>query len=118
MAGSNNVAEMGVNHDRPPMVKSPQVIGSNVVERGSLSPFSPRAMPTITLTPSTPCRLKLRSPTGQNNWDASVVSGGENVLTYRNSAQEGREYFITPTGAMAAGDFDIAHERSTAVSNK
>ena len=34
MSGSNNIVEIGVDHDRVPQVKTPQVLGSDVVERG------------------------------------------------------------------------------------
>jgi len=107
MAGTNNVAEMGVNHDRPPMVKSPQAIGSNVVERGSFVTILAKGDANDNVDTIDTMSFEVEvSPTGQNIWDASVVSGGENVL-YRDSAQEGREYFVTPIGAMAAGDYDI-----------
>ena len=107
MAGTNNVAEMGVNHDRPPMVKSPQAIGSNVVERGSFVTILAKGDANDNVDTIDTMSFEVEvSPTGQNIWDASVVSGGENVL-YRDSAQEGREYFVTPIGAMAACDYDI-----------
>ena len=46
------------------------------------------------------------SPAGQNSWDASIVSGGENIL-FREQPAEGREYIVTPSMAMSAGVYDI-----------
>ncbi|MGA0353149.1 MAG: hypothetical protein ACO3NY_05815 [Poseidonia sp.] len=106
MAASNNVAEIGVDHDRVPLVKTPQVIGSNVVERGEYVSVLAKgdANDNVDNIDSMTFEVEV-SPAGENLWDGSIVSGG-NVL-YRDTAQEGREYIVTPSMAMSAGDYDV-----------
>ncbi len=107
MAGTNNVAEILVDHDRAPLGKTPQVLGSNVVERGEFVTVLSRgdANDNVDTIDSTSFEVEV-SPANQNAWDSSIVSGGNNVL-YRDSLQEGREYIVTPSMTMAAGDYDL-----------
>ena len=107
MSGSNNMAEIGVNHDRVPLIKTPQVLGSDVVQRGDYVSLLAKgdANDNVDTIDSMSFEVEV-SPAGLSDWDASIVSGGENVL-YRDSAQEGREYIITPSMAMSAGDYDV-----------
>ena len=103
----NNVQEMGVNHDRSPLAKTPQVIGSNVVERGEFVTVLAKGDPNDNVDTIDSMSFEVEvSPAGQNLWDSSIVSGGENVL-YRDSPQEGREYIVTPSMSMSAGDYDV-----------
>ena len=97
MSGSNNMAEIGVNHDRVPLIKTPQVLGSDVVQRGDYVSLLAKgdANDNVDTIDSMSFEVEV-SPAGLSDWDASIVSGGENVL-YRDSAQEGREYIITPS---------------------
>ena len=106
MAASNNVAEIGVDHDRVPLVKTPQVIGSDVVQRGEYVSVLAKgdANDNVDTIDSMDFEVEV-SPAGENLWDGSIVSGG-NIL-YRDSPQEGREYIVTPTMAMSAGDYDV-----------
>lgn len=107
MATSNNVQEIGVDHDREPLVKTPQVLGSDVVERGEYVSVLAKGDPNDNVDTIDSLTFELEvSPAGQNLWDGSIVSGGENVL-YRDTAQEGREYIVTPSMAMSAGDYDL-----------
>ena len=107
MSGSNNMAEIGVNHDRVPLIKTPQVLGSDVVQRGDYVSLLAKgdANDNVDTIDSMSFEVEV-SPAGLSDWDASIVSGGENVL-YRDSAQEGREYIITPSMTMSAGDYDV-----------
>ena len=107
MGNSNNLEETGVDHDRSPLVKTPQVLGSDVVERGDFVRVIAKgdADDNVDTIDSMTFELEV-SAAGQNLWDGSIVSGGENVL-YRDTAQEGREYIVTPTMAMSAGDYDL-----------
>jgi len=107
MTGSNNVAEIGVDHDRTPLVKTPQVLGSDVVERGDFVRVIAKGDPNDNVDNIDSMTFEIEiSPAGQNQWDGSIVSGGDNVL-YRDTAQEGREYIVTPSMAMSAGDYDL-----------
>ena len=106
MTGSNNVAEIGVDHDRVPLVKTPQVIGSDVVQRGDYVTVLAKgdANDNVDTIDSMNFEVEV-SAAGANLWDGSIVSGG-NIL-YRDTAQEGREYIVTPSMAMSAGDYDV-----------
>ena len=107
MAATNNIDEMLVDHDRPPMVKSPSVIGSDVVERGEYVTLLAKGDADDNVDTIDTMSFDVEvSPAGQGAWDASMVSGGENIL-YRESPQEGREYIITPTMEMSAGKYDV-----------
>ncbi|MGB1587666.1 MAG: hypothetical protein ACPHJD_02490 [Poseidonia sp.] len=107
MGATNNIAEMLVDHDRPPMVKSPSVIGSDVVERGEYVTLLAKGDADDNVDTIDTMSFDVEvSPAGQGAWDASMVSGGENIL-YRESPQEGREYIITPTMEMSAGKYDV-----------
>ena len=106
-SSSNNVQELGVNHDRTPLAKTPQVIGSNVVERGEYATVLAKGDPNDNVDTIDSMSFEVEvSAAGQDLWDSSIVSGGENVL-YRDSPQEGREYIVTPTMSMSAGDYDV-----------
>ncbi|GIR75818.1 MAG: hypothetical protein CM15mP78_05170 [Candidatus Poseidoniales archaeon] len=107
MASSNNVQEIGVDHDRVPLKKTPQVLGSDVVQRGDYVTVLAKGDPNDNVDTIDSMSFEVEvSPAGLSDWDASIVSGGENVL-YRDSAQEGREYIITPSMTMSAGDYDV-----------
>ena len=107
MGNSNNNREVLIDHDRPPLSKTPQVIGSDVVQRGEyLSVLSKGdADDNVDSIDTLTFEVEI-SPAGQNAWDGSVVTGGENIV-YRDTAQEGREYIVTPSMEMSAGNYDI-----------
>ena len=107
MAATNNIDEMLVDHDRPPLAKSPEVLGSNVVQRGEYVTLLAKGDADDNVDTIDTMSFEVEvSPAGQATWDASMVSGGENIL-YRDSPQEGREYIITPTMEMSAGKYDV-----------
>ena len=107
MGSGNNVAETAVDHDRPPLVKNPQVLDSDVVQRGEGVKILAKgdADDNVDTIDSMSFEVEV-SPAGQDTWDASIVTGGDNVL-YRDTAQEGREYLATPSMSMSAGMYDI-----------
>ena len=107
MGSGNNVAETLVDHDRPPLAKSPQVLGSNVIERGEFLTVLAKgdADDNVDTIDSLTFDVQI-SPAGQGLWDGSVVSGGENIL-YRDTPQEGREYIVTPSMTMGSGSYDL-----------
>ena len=107
MAAGNNVAETLVDHDRPPVVMSPEVLGSMTVQRGEFVTLLAKgdADDNVDTIDSMTFDVEV-SPAGQGAWDASIVSGGENIL-FRELASEGREYIITPSMSMSAGDYDV-----------
>ena len=83
------------------------MLGSDVVQRGDFVTILAKGDPNDNVDTIDTMTFDVEvSPAGQNAWDASIVSGGENVL-YRNTAQEGREYIVTPSMSMAAGDYDV-----------
>jgi hypothetical protein len=107
MSATNNIAEMQVDHDRPPLVNSPQVLGSDVVQRGDFLTLLTKGDADDNVDTIDTMTFEVEvSPAGQGAWDASVVSGGENIL-YRDSPQEGRDYIITPSMEMSAGTYDV-----------
>ena len=95
MTGSNNVAEIGVDHDRVPLVKTPQVIGSDVVQRGDYVTVLAKgdANDNVDTIDSMNFEVEV-SAAGANLWDGSIVSGG-NIL-YRDTAQEGENTSSRP----------------------
>ena len=111
----NNVVEVGFNHDRVPLAKAAQVVGLTEVDRGGFVTILARGVADDNVDNIDSMSFDVEvSATGQNNWDSTVVSGGDTVL-YRDSPSEGREYFVTPTGAMASGDYDV---RTRTVDNR
>ena len=107
MANSNNNKDVQIDHDRPPLAKTPQVLGSDVVQRGEyLSVLSKGDADDNVDTIDTMTFEVEISPAGQNAWDGSDVTGGENIV-YRDSPSEGREYIVTPSMEMSAGSYDI-----------
>ncbi len=115
MGASNNIAEVLVDHDRPPLAKTPEIIDSNVVQRGEFVKVLAKgdADDNVDTIDSMTFEVEV-SPSGQNAWDASIVSGGENIL-FREQPAEGREYIVTPSMAMSAGVYDI---RTRTVDNR
>ncbi len=107
MAQSNNVAETLVDHDRPPVVQSSEVLGSVIVQRGEFVTLLAKGDADDNVDTIDTLTFDVEvSPAGQGSWDASTVSGGENIL-YRGLASEGREYIITPSMSMGAGEYDV-----------
>tara|TARA_B110000444_G_C18851896_1_gene606468 strand:- start:11159 stop:14611 length:3453 start_codon:yes stop_codon:yes gene_type:complete len=110
-SSSNNVATFEFMHDRPPITKSPQVTGEQTIDRNShaivlaKSENTPGVSDFVDDVNTTTFNVEV-SPTGQNQWFSSVVSGGQDVV-YPTTNNQGREYVVTPTSAMSAGWYDV-----------
>ena len=104
---SNNVAEDTMDHDRPPTAKTPQIIDTNVVERGGYLTLLAKgaANDNVDTIDSLSFDVEV-SPAGADAWVNGIVTGGETVL-YRDLPQEGREFIITPSEDMTAGLYDV-----------
>lgn len=104
---SNNVAEDTMDHDRPPTAKTPQIIDTNVVERGGYLTLLAKgaANDNVDTIDSLSFDVEV-SPAGADTWVNGIVTGGETVL-YRDLPQEGREFIITPSEDMTAGLYDV-----------
>jgi hypothetical protein len=107
MSGTNNVAEIQLDHDRPPVVKNLEVLDSDVIDRGDYLRVLAKgdADDNVDTIESMMFEVEV-SPAGQNLWDGSIVSGGENIL-FRDTPREGREYVVTPSMEMTAGKYDL-----------
>ena len=104
---SNNMAEDGMDHDRPPLAKTPQVIDTNVVERGGYLTLLAKGAADDNVDSIDTLSFEVEvSPAGADTWDAGIVAGGDTIL-YRDTPQEGREYIITPSETMTAGMYDV-----------
>lgn len=105
--GANNVGMQEVDQDRPPITKNPQITGDQSIDRGSHALVLAKADTNDIVDTTETMSFNIEvSPTGLNQWVSSVVSGGQNVV-YTGSANEGREYVITPTVTMGAGWYDV-----------
>ncbi len=107
----NNVNLVEINQDRPPITKNPQITGDQTIDRGShaivlaKSDTVPGNSDFVDDASTVTFNVEI-SPTGQNQWFSSVVSGGQNVV-YATTSNEGREYVIAPTAAMSSGWYDV-----------
>ena len=105
----NNVNLVEVNQDRPPITKNPQVTGDQSIDRVShaivLAKSDTENADFVDDASTVTFNVEV-SPTGQNQWFSSAVSGGENVV-YATTSNEGREYVITPNAAMSSGWYDV-----------
>ena len=115
VSGMNNVATQQYDQDRPPVSKNPQIQGDQLIERGNHAMVLAKAEAddTVDTTASMSFNVEI-SPAGLNQWSSSVISGGQNVV-YSGTANEGREYVITPSASMSAGWYDV---RSQAVDSR
>ena len=105
--GGNNVAMQEVGQDRPPISKNPQIQGDQLIERGNHAMVLAKADADDTVDTSATMSFNVEiSPAGLNQWTSSVISGGQNVV-YSGTNNEGREYVVTPSAAMAAGWYDV-----------
>lgn len=106
-SSNNNVATSDFYQDRPPETKNPAIVGDQLIERGSNAIVLAKAEPKdfIDTTATTTFNVEI-SPSGLDQWFSSVVSGGENIVNAA-SANEGREYVITPSASMLAGWYDV-----------
>ena len=104
---ANNVVLMQLDHDRAPLSKKALVVDSNIIERGNqftvLAKGDANDFVDTIHTMSFDIEV---SETGTNQWISEIVSGGETVV-YEESANEGREYVISPILEMSAGWYDI-----------
>ena len=107
MAASNNMQEIQLDHDRPPLAKKAQVIDTNVVERGSHLTVLAKGSADDNIDNIDSMTFDVEvSPTGLSQWDADIVTGGDTIV-YRDTPNEGRQYVISPTLEMPAGVYDI-----------
>lgn len=104
---ANNVAQTELDHDRPPLAKKAQVEGSNVIARGTQFNILAKgdADDNVDTIETMSFNIEV-SPSGQNQWSNSIVSGGD-VIMYPGSASEGREYLLSPAMSMTSGWYDI-----------
>ena len=106
-SSNNNLLIEEVNHDRPPTAKQATVSGDNVIERGSIFTVIAKGTADDYVDTIQTMNFELEvSPAGQNLWDGSIDSGGENIIN-EGTSNEGREYTMTPTLTMPAGDYDL-----------
>ena len=102
----NNELTAAMNHDRPPIVKTPQFSATSV-ERGDAMTVTVSAdgndyVDTIqTITFDVESRL-----TGTTEWSSDLISGGDTVV-WEGTEYEGREYTFTTTTDMDAGTYDL-----------
>lgn len=107
VSGMNNVALQQYDQDRPPISKNPQIQGDQLIERGNHAMVLAKADADDTVDTSATMSFNVEiSPAGLNQWTSSVISGGQNVV-YSGTNNEGREYVVTPSAAMAAGWYDV-----------
>ena len=107
VSGSNNVALQEFDQDRPPISKNPQIQGDQLIERGNHAMVLAKAEPNDIIDTTATMSFNVEiSPAGLNQWTSSVISGGQNVV-YSGTNNEGREYVVTPSAAMAAGWYDV-----------
>ncbi len=108
MGSGNNLVEAAVDHDRPPMVKTPQVLDSDVIERTESVRVLAKgdADDNVDTIDSMTFEVEV-SPAGQDTWDGSLVTSQSENIIFRDTPQEGREYYITPSMSMAAGMYDL-----------
>ena len=104
---SNNVAMTDMEHDRPPVAKTPQIIDTNVVQRGEYLTLLAKGDADDNVDTIDTLSFEVEvSPTGANTWSDAIVAGGDEIV-YRDTAQEGRKYILTPIETMAAGMYDV-----------
>ena len=106
-SSNNNLLVEEVNHDRPPTAKQATVSGDNVIERGSIFTVIAKGTADDYVDTIQTMSFELEvSPAGQNLWDGSIDSGGDRIVN-EGTSNEGREYTITPTLTMPAGNYDL-----------
>ncbi|MGB1522679.1 MAG: hypothetical protein ACPG9D_06130, partial [Candidatus Poseidoniaceae archaeon] len=104
---SNNQATSELDHDRPPISKTPQVLGTSDINRGQYFSVLAKGEADDNVDSIDTLTFDVEiSEAGMNQWNSDVVTGGENIL-YLGSANEGREYSILPTMEMPAGLYDL-----------
>ncbi|MCH1540729.1 MAG: hypothetical protein L7S56_04755 [Candidatus Poseidonia sp.] len=107
MAASNNEVTSELDHDRPPLAKKPAPEGSNVVERGDFLTVLAKGDADDNIDTIDTLSFEIQvSPTGLDQWDGSIVNGGETII-YRGTPNEGRTYIVTPSIEMASGQYDL-----------
>ncbi len=106
-SSNNNILVEELNHDRPPTAKQATVSGDNVIERGSIFTVIAKGTADDYVDNIQTMDFELEvSPAGQNLWDGSIDSGGDRIIN-EGTSNEGREYTMTPTLTMPAGDYDL-----------
>jgi hypothetical protein len=104
---SNNVATADMEHDRPPLAKTPQVIDTNVVQRGEYLTLLAKGDADDNVDTIDTLTFEVEvSPAGEATWSDAIVAGGDEIV-YRDTAQEGRKFILTPVETMSAGLYDV-----------
>ncbi|MGB1487996.1 MAG: hypothetical protein ACPG83_05310 [Candidatus Poseidoniaceae archaeon] len=104
---SNNQATSELDHDRPPLSKTPQVLGTSDISRGQYFSVLAKGDADDNVDSIDTLTFDVEiSEAGMDQWNSDVVTGGESIL-YLGSANEGREYSILPTIEMPAGLYDL-----------
>ena len=104
---SNNVANADMEHDRPPLAKTPQVIDTNVVQRGEYLTLLAKGDADDNVDTIDTLTFEVEvSPAGADTWSDTIVAGGDEIV-YRDTAQEGRKFILTPEESMSAGTYDV-----------
>ena len=108
-AGANNEGIEVIPHDLIPVARKAQVIGDNQIERGDN--FLIEAKTTFndavdTNTSFFTFDVEI-SPAGMNQWVAGdMIVGGDQVYQ-EGTTNEHRQYLVSPSMSMGAGDYDI-----------
>ncbi len=104
---SNNQATSELDHDRPPLSKTPQVLGTSDISRGQYFSVLAKGDADDNVDSIDTLTFDVEiSEAGMDQWNSDVVTGGESIL-YLGSANEGREYSSLPTIEMPAGLYDL-----------
>jgi|ETNmetMinimDraft_32_1059908.scaffolds.fasta_scaffold00412_16 hypothetical protein len=114
--GADNDATEIVPHDLVPVARKAEVIGSNNIERGSSFLVEAKAgiNDGVDINLATMTFEIEVSPTGANQWNGDIVSGGDEIFN-EGTSNEHRQYLVQPTMNMGAGDYDL---RSRAIDSR
>jgi hypothetical protein len=114
-ASNNDVFEI-VPHDLVPVARKAEVIGSNNIERGNSFLVEAKAgiNDGVDINLATMTFEIEVSPTGVNQWNGDIVSGGDEIFN-EGTSNEHRQYLVQPTMSMGAGDYDL---RSRAIDSR
>ncbi len=104
---SNNLVMGQVMHDMVPDAREPRVIGNTEIDREMQFFVEAKANhnDAVDNTSTTTFALEY-SQHGVNSWFGDTVSRGDQVIS-EGTANERREYLISPDNSMAAGFYDL-----------
>ena len=106
--GSNNEDTLTIAHDLIPTSRKAQVIDSNQIERGTnfLVEAKVNVNDEVDINTSFFTFKLETSPHGTNDWNSSIISGGEELFNV-DTENEHREFLVSPTMEMGAGFYDL-----------